>query len=475
MSPLSVAQHLRTDSIEFDAVIFDEASQIMPQDSISSLIRAEQAIIAGDTKQLPPTSFFNTDVETDEDVREDLESILDEAAAVLPEIHLRWHYRSRTNELIAFSNQQYYGGRLQTFPENDPGVKTGVDFDFVEDGIYDRGGSRQNMPEARRVVDHVQEFATTDPEKSVGVVAFSAAQERAIRDTLEQRRKEDPKLDRFIDEEDAVGGFFVKSLESVQGDERDVMLFSVGYGPDKGGKITMNFGPLNNDGGERRLNVAITRAKERVILVSSLQPGDIDLGSSPRGVKDFKTYLEYAKKGEQALIRNDEPAETLAFDSTFEEAVYTALENEGHDVETQIQSSGYSIDLAIKHPEKPGTYLLGIECDGAAYHSSRTARDRNRTRQLILEDLGWTIHRIWSPDWASNREQELAKINDKVEEILASANSNRRSQQPSKSLKKSPKRSILSKKITFSANSRNILHRVQHHNEIEIMRRFRII
>ena len=421
MSPLSVAQHLRTDSIEFDAVIFDEASQIMPQDSISSLIRAEQAIIAGDTKQLPPTSFFNTDVETDEDVREDLESILDEAAAVLPEIHLRWHYRSRTNELIAFSNQQYYGGRLQTFPENDPGVKTGVDFDFVEDGIYDRGGSRQNMPEARRVVDHVQEFAKTEPEKSVGVVAFSAAQERAIRDTLEQRRKEDPKLDRFIDEEDAVGGFFVKSLESVQGDERDVMLFSVGYGPDKGGKITMNFGPLNNDGGERRLNVAITRAKERVILVSSLQPGDIDLGSTnARGVKDFKTYLEYAKKGEQALIRNDEPAETLAFDSTFEEAVYTALENEGHDVETQIQSSGYSIDLAIKHPEKPGTYLLGIECDGAAYHSSRTARDRDRTRQLILEDLGWTIHRIWSPDWASNREQELAKINDKVEEILAS-------------------------------------------------------
>lgn len=416
MSPLSVAQHLKTGSIEFDCVIFDEASQIMPQDAISSIIRADQAVFAGDTKQLPPTQFFDADVEANEDVREDLESILEEAAATLPEKHLRWHYRSRTDELIEFSNRKYYSGRLNTFPENDPNIETGVQFEYVPEGIYDRGGSRQNMPEARRIVDEIEALAESSPDKSVGVVAFSQAQERAIRDVIEERRTENQDLDAFVDERDALEGFFVKNLESVQGDERDVMLFSVGYGPDQSGKITMNFGPLNNDGGERRLNVAVTRAREEVVVFSSLQPGDIDLSrTNARGVKDFKHYLEYAKKGERALIRDDEPADTLAFDSAFEEAVYNALEAEGHDVETQIQSSGYSIDLAIRHPRQPGNYVLGIECDGAAYHSSKTARDRDRTRQMILEDLGWTIHRIWSPDWASQRKKELEAINEKIE------------------------------------------------------------
>jgi very-short-patch-repair endonuclease len=419
MSPLSVAQHLQTDTIDFDVVVFDEASQIMPQDAISSIIRADQAIVAGDTKQLPPTQFFSGDVEADDDVREDLESILDETAAVLPEKHLRWHYRSRTDELIDFSNQKYYGGRLNTFPENDPAVPTGVDFEFVEEGVYDRGGSRQNVPEARRIVDHVQKFAEEFPDRSLGVVAFSSAQERAIRDLIEERRRDDPALDDFVDDTDTLEGFFVKSLESVQGDERDVMLFSVGYGPDQSGKITMNFGPLNKDGGERRLNVAVTRAREKVVVFSSLQPGDIDTSrTQARGVRDFKNYLEYAKKGRRALARDDEVTETLAFDSTFEESVYDALEDEGYDVVTQVQSSGYSIDLAIKHPERPGEFVLGIECDGAAYHSSKTARDRDRTRQLILEDLGWTIHRIWSPDWASNRGQEIDKIATKIDGIL---------------------------------------------------------
>ena len=418
MSPLAVAQYLKTTSIDFDVVIFDEASQIMPHDAVSSLIRADQAIIVGDTKQLPPTNFFNASVESDDEVREDLESILDEAAAVLPEKHLRWHYRSRTDELIEFSNQKYYAGRLRTFPENEPETPTGVEFDYCEDGLYDRGGSRQNVPEAEQVVDRIVEHASEYPDKSLGVVAFSAAQEQAIRDTIEKRRKQSPTLDRFIDEDDAVEGFFVKNLESVQGDERDVMLFSVGYGPDDAGKLSMNFGPLNNDGGERRLNVAVTRAKERVIVVSSIQPSEIDTsGTDARGVVDFKKYLEYAKKGDRVLIRDDEVTETLDFDSSFEEAVYTALENEGYDVVTQVQSSGYSIDLAIKHPKRPGKFVLGIECDGAAYHSSRTARDRDRTRQMVLENLGWTIHRIWSPDWASNKEGELQKIREKVDSM----------------------------------------------------------
>jgi len=420
MSPLSVAQYLKADSIQFDTVVFDEASQIMPQDAVSSLIRADQAIIAGDTKQLPPTSFFQSDVETTEGVREDLDSILEETAAVLPEKTLRWHYRSRTEELIQFSNHHYYNNSLRTFPENDPDVETGVSFEYVEDGVYDRGGSRQNEVEAQRVVDLIEEHAKERSNKSLGVVAFSSAQEQAIRDALAERREESPVLDAFVSQDDVLYEFFIKNLEMVQGDERDRMIFSVGYGPAQDGTISTNFGPINKSGGERRLNVAVTRAKEHITVVCSMLPGDIDLsGSNSTGAQHFKNYLEYARKGEQALIRNDQVTDTLDFDSEFEEVVYNALEAEGHDVVSQVQSSGYSIDLAIKHPAHPGKFVLGIECDGAAYHSSKTARDRDRTRQMVLENLGWTIHRIWSPDWASNREAQIQAINEKVDSLLA--------------------------------------------------------
>jgi very-short-patch-repair endonuclease/ribosomal protein S27E len=419
MSPLSVAQYLKADSIQFDAVVFDEASQIMPQDAVSSLIRADQAIIAGDTKQLPPTSFFQSDVETTEDVREDLDSILEETASVLPEKNLRWHYRSRTDELIQFSNHHYYNNSLRTFPENNPDVETGVDFEYVEDGVYDRGGSRQNEIEAQRVIDLIEEHAEERSDKSLGVVAFSSAQEQAIRDALAERREENPVLDAFVSQDDVLDEFFIKNLEMVQGDERDRMIFSVGYGPAQDGTISTNFGPLNKSGGERRLNVAVTRAKEHITVVCSMLPGDIDLsGSNSTGAQHFKNYLEYARKGEQALVRNDRVTDTLDFDSQFEQAVHDALEAEGHDVVSQVDSAGYSIDLAIKHPEQPGKFILGIECDGAAYHSSKTARDRDRTRQMVLEDLGWTIHRIWSPDWASNKERQLEKIEEKVQSIL---------------------------------------------------------
>nr|WP_281361551.1 DUF5797 family protein [Natronomonas gomsonensis] len=419
MSPLSVAQYLKADSIQFDTVVFDEASQIMPQDAVSSLIRADQAVIAGDTKQLPPTSFFQSDVETTEDVREDLDSILEETASVLPEKNLRWHYRSRTEELIQFSNHHYYNNSLRTFPENDPDVETGVSFEYVEDGVYDRGGSRQNEVEAERVIDLIEDHAEERSDKSLGVVAFSSAQEQAIRDALAERREENPVLNAFVSQDDVLDEFFIKNLEMVQGDERDRMIFSVGYGPAQDGTISTNFGPINKSGGERRLNVAVTRAKEQVTVVCSMLPGDIDLsGSNSTGAKHFKNYLEYARKGEQALARNDHVTDTLDFDSQFEEAVYDALEAKGHDVVSQVKSSGYSIDLAIKHPEQPGKFVLGIECDGAAYHSSKTARDRDRTRQMVLENLGWMIHRIWSPDWASNQEAQIQAINDKVDSLL---------------------------------------------------------
>jgi superfamily II DNA or RNA helicase/very-short-patch-repair endonuclease len=419
MSPLSVAQYLKTDSIEFDTVVFDEASQIMPQDAVSSLIRADQAIIAGDTKQLPPTSFFQSDTETTEDVREDLDSILEETAAVLPEKNLRWHYRSRTEELIQFSNHHYYNNSLRTFPENNPDVETGVAFEHVEDGVYDRGGSRQNEVEAQRVIDLIETHADDHSDKSLGVVAFSSAQEQAIRDALAERREDNPVLDAFVSQDDVLDEFFIKNLEMVQGDERDRMIFSIGYGPAQDGTISTNFGPINKSGGERRLNVAVTRAKEHITVVCSMLPGDIDLsGSNSTGAQHFKNYLEYARKGEQALHRNDHVSNTKDFDSSFEEAVYDALEAEGHDVVTQVQSNSYSIDLAIKHPDQPGKFVLGIECDGAAYHSSKTARDRDRTRQMVLESLGWTIHRIWSPDWTSNKGRELNNIASKVQKLI---------------------------------------------------------
>jgi very-short-patch-repair endonuclease len=227
-------------------------------------------------------------------------------------------------------------------------------------------------------------------------------------------------LDAFVSQDDVLDEFFIKNLEMVQGDERDRMIFSVGYGPAQDGTISTNFGPINKSSGERRLNVAVTRAKEHITVVCSMLPGDIDLsGSNSTGAKHFKNYLEYARKGEQALVRNDQVTDTLDFDSQFEEAVYDALEAEGYDVVSQVESSSYSIDLAIKHPEQPGKFILGVECDGAAYHSSKTARDRDRTRQMVLENLGWTIHRIWSPDWASNAEREIQKINEKIESLLA--------------------------------------------------------
>lgn len=417
MSPLSVAKNIEKGSIEFDTVIFDEASQVEPETAISSLIRADQAIIVGDTKQLPPTNFFHADVEDDEDVREDLESILDETSTALPKEPLMWHYRSKDNELIEFSNKKYYGNRLKTFPGNNADLDTGVEFEYVEEGIYDRGGSSKNEKEAERVVDLIEKHAEERPEKSLGVVAFSSSQREAIEEELYLRKQENPELQKFTSE-NGLEEFFVKSLENVQGDQRDVMIFGVGYGPDKSGKITMNFGPLNRKGGERRLNVAVTRAKEKVIVVTSMQPGELDTSrTSSKGPKHFKKYLEYAKNGEQVLERDTKTSGQVEFDSEFEEAVYNALQEEGLDVTTQVESSGYSIDLAVKHPEKPGKYILGIECDGAAYHSTKTARERDRLRQDVLEGLGWDIHRIWSTDWIRNKEREIEKINQKVKRL----------------------------------------------------------
>jgi hypothetical protein len=422
MSPRTVAESLALDAVEFDAVIFDEASQIPPAKAASALVRADQVVVAGDGNQLPPTSFFETDLADDAGGRTDLESILDEAAAVLPEQYLTWHYRSADPSLVAFSNDRYYDGRLRTFPTPAPGdATTGLEFEYVPEGVYDRGDTRRNEREAERVVDVVASHAEQRPDESLGVVAFSRAQERAIRDALAARRREDPALDAFVDRDDVQEGFFVKSLEVVQGDERDRIVFSVGYGPDADGEVTANFGPLTDSGGHRRLNVAITRARRQVTVVSSLHPEDVDAsGATHRGVADFKRYLAHVRDSDPTIDASTgsetgsegDPGESLG--SPLARDVYETLTDAGLDVDTDLGTAGYVLDMAVRDPDDPERYALGIELDGAAARHADATRDRDRLRQLVLAARDWAVHRVWAPAWATDPDRERDRILDRV-------------------------------------------------------------
>lgn len=427
MSPLTVSQFVETADPIFDLVIFDEASQVLTEDAICSILRGKQLIVVGDEKQLPPTNFFakslsdaaddEDDVENSGAEQERTESILKElASADIPSYALKWHYRSQHESLIAFSNSEFYGDQLITFPGPSAEHRDGVRFLYVADGIYDRSGSRTNRREAERVVDLLIELAQRDPNVSIGVVALSGAQQTAIRDALANRFKQHPELaairDVLNEDNASQNAFFVKNLESVQGDERDIILLSIGYGKDKQGQMHMQFGPVNRTGGERRLNVAVTRARHRMYVVSSIHGSDINPTQSV-GVQTLRKYLNYAEYGPSALkmspTSSQEGARAPQFDSPFEQAVYEALTARGLQLDTQVGCSGYRIDLAARDPEHPDRYALGIECDGASYHSSKTARDRDRLRQAHLEQLGWTIHRIWSSDWVANPARELNK------------------------------------------------------------------
>lgn len=437
MSPLSVSQYLPPDKSRFDLLIFDEASQIFTEDAIGAVYRASQIIVAGDNKQMPPTDFFRTsDFDGD-----DGDSIVDDSnlkvassadySSVLDEIqtidgvgtqHLRWHYRSRHESLIAFSNNRFYENKLVTFPSaQERNTNLGVKFIYVKDGIYDRGGKRNNLREAEVVADYVFEHFTNFPTKSLGVVAFSQAQMIAIEDEIERRRILRPEFEDYF-KEDRLEGFFIKNLENVQGDERDVIFFSVGYGRDPQGRLTMNFGPLNRDGGERRLNVAITRAREKVLLISSIKAGDIDLtGPASAGVLNFHRYLDYASRGIEALTL-DAPQGLGEAESPLEEDIASEIRRLGYDVIPQVGCSGYRVDMGVLDPAQPGKFILGIEADGATYHSAYTARDRDRLRQQVLENLGWRIHRIWSPDWIAQRQTEIKRLKLALEESKNSNN-----------------------------------------------------
>lgn len=435
MSPLSVAQYLDAKLPPFDLVVFDEASQIPAWDAIGAIARGTEVIVVGDSKQLPPTSFFNTVDGEDETPAEDLavedmESILKECnASGIPAMWLGWHYRSKHESLIAFSNHFYYQNRLHTFPSPaERSAELGVTLRHVADGVYDKGGSRTNRIEAARVVDEVVRLLTSsESPDSLGIVTFNQAQQLLIEDLLDQKRRDLPAIEKFFTNE-ATEPVFVKNLENVQGDERDTIIFSIGYGPDQTGKSSMNFGPLNQDGGERRLNVAVTRARKRLIVYSSLRSDQIDLRRTQAvGVKHFKTFLDYAERGPRAIAEAVERGGNTDFESGFEHAVWKALTARGLSVDTQVGCAGYRVDLAVRDPDRPGRYLIGIECDGAAYHSAKTARDRDRLRQSVLEGLGWKIERVWSTEWRVNQERCLRQIDQAMENARTAQSESRES------------------------------------------------
>lgn len=419
MSPLSIAQYLPAGQA-FDLVIFDEASQITVWDAIGAIARGRQTVVVGDPKQLPPTSFFTTAPAGEEEGSddEDLESILDELlGANLPTVGLSWHYRSRHESLIAFSNHRYYKGGLITFPS--PATEDrAVNLQYVA-GSYDRGGSQTNRAEADAVVAEIeQRLENVEPGKlSLGVVTFNQKQQTLILDLLDAARRRNPALDRHFDEA-LIEPVFVKNLESVQGDERDVILFSTTFGPDSLGLVSMNFGPLNRSGGERRLNVAITRARSELKVFTSLRPEQIDLSrTAAEGVKDLRHFLEFAERGARAL---DEAVHGSVggFDSPFEEAVARALAEKGWVLHPQVGVSRFRIDLGVVDPDAPGRYLAGIECDGATYHRSATARDRDKIRESVLRGLGWQIVRLWSTDYWLDPAGSLDKLDQQLRKLL---------------------------------------------------------
>ena len=406
MSPLSVAQYLPPDSAPFDLIVFDEASQIPVWDAIGVIARGKQLIVVGDPKQMPPTNFFlkddprNDDEESDK--IEDLESILDEClAAGLYSSYLNWHYRSRHESLIAFSNHYYYEDRLFTFPSSSIANHLGVRFHLVPNAVYDKSNTRTNRVEAEALVAYIFEQLenATSRRRSFGVVTFNEAQKNLIEDLLEQERSKHPNLEECFSDQNEEPPF-VKNLENVQGDERDVILFSIGYAPDSAGRFSMNFGPLNRVGGERRLNVAITRAKEQVVVFSSIHAYQIELSRTAAvGAAHLKNFLDYAEKGFaiQTSRTAADSKEGLA------KSIAAFLQKQGYTVELGIGCSGHRIDVAVLHPDKQGTYLLGIECDGPAYASQKTTRDRDHIRHSVLTSLGWHLHQIWSVDWLLDR------------------------------------------------------------------------
>lgn len=418
MSPLSIAQFLEPGAVEFDVLVIDEASQIEPVDALGAVARCKQIVVVGDDRQLPPTRFFSrmtTESETSEDDDEsfiagasDVESILSLCMARgMPQMMLRWHYRSRHQSLIAVSNQQFYKNELFIVPSPHTAASgMGLRFNYVPNGVFDSGGTRVNREEAKVIAVKIIDHAKNNPHQSLGVAAFSLQQKIAIQDELELLRRKHLDVEPYFNSHPNEP-FFIKNLENVQGDERDVIFISVAYARNISGGMNMFFGPISADGGERRLNVLISRAKLRCEVFSSIKAEDIDLNRGKgKGVAALKVFLGYAETGNLSTVSQTNREN----EAPFENEMKVALEAAGLIVRPHIGIAGLFIDLAVLDQENTGRYLLGIECDGSSYQSSRSARDRDRLQQSVLEDHGWILHRVWITDWFRQPEKEISKI-----------------------------------------------------------------
>ncbi len=424
MSPTSVSTFLKPGLFSFDIVVFDEASQLPTQEGIAAILRSRQVVVAGDENQLPPTTFFDSSTWFEQDENDDesepLESLLDDCCAIHPfftDERLLWHYRSKDERLIKFSNHYIYNNSLVTFPSAtiDPEGR-GVRLVYLPNGTWDRGKSRTNRVEARAVAQLVIDQFEKQPERSVGVVAMNSSQKDAIELALDELTASRPHLAGLLDTQKNEP-FFIKSLENVQGDERDIIIISVGYAKSPKGALSYSFGPLNRDGGWRRLNVLVTRAKWQTVLVTSLRSQELG-GISPnnRGAIMLRNYIEYAEKG--AELPAEATVLTKEETNDFENGVASALRDAGCLVDEQVGASGYRIDLAIRDPRDNNRYLLAVECDGATYHSSRTARDRDMLRQDVLRSQGWKMYRLWSTDWFRDRDAALQSLLNAVNVAL---------------------------------------------------------
>ena len=420
MGPLSVAQYLEQGYLTFDLIVMDEASQLRPEDALGAIARGKQLVVGGDPKQLPPTNFFDQLMADDDENPDDASAVVDGAESILgicehlyrPVRTLRWHYRSRHESLIAFSNAQFYGGRLVVFPSpHKRNSRLGVNYRYVREGRYQ---DRRNLPEAQRIVNEVIDHMLTVESESLGVVTLNQTQRELIQDLFDLKSREMPAVAKYLERHQEAGWpFFVKNLENVQGDERDVIFVSTTFGkPPDGSPVRQNFGPINRPDGWRRLNVLFTRARRRLDLFSSMLPSDVQVDGDrvTLGRRALRDYLEFARTG--SLPGPTPQLTDREADSDFELAVSAALKLRNYECEAQVGVSGYFIDLGVCHPERKSEFLAGIECDGVTYHSSLSARDRDRIRQEILESLGWRdrIIRVWSTDWFSDPKGQTDRL-----------------------------------------------------------------
>lgn len=417
MSPISVAQYIDPSFPKFDLVIFDEASQLPTSEAVGTIARGENVVVVGDPKQLPPTSFFTSNrIDEDNIENEDLESLLDDCLSIsMPQEYLKWHYRSRHESLIAYSNMQYYGNKLYTFPSPNDRVSE-VKLIHVE-GFYDKGKTKQNRAEAEAIVNEIIRRLKDDNLKndSIGVVTFSSAQQNLIDDMLSEEFSKYPNLEE--QDKKSHEPIFIKNLENVQGDERDIILFSVGYGPDKDGKVSMNFGPLNRDGGWRRLNVAISRARKSMLIYATITPEQIDVSRTRSdGVAGLKGFLEFAARGRNVIAAKANIASNHT-DSLLLE-IAESVRKMGYDVKCNIGCSEYKMDIGVVNPNNPDTYLLGILLDGENCKNASTSKDRFVLQPDVLSGLGWKLMRVWTLDWFDNQENVIEKIRVEIENAL---------------------------------------------------------